>query len=88
MLKITRSEESERGDVLKLEGKLLGPWIDVLASACGEVDLDPNRVKLDLGGLTYVDAEGVEFLRSLIREGTQVIACSEFVVKMLLRTGS
>ena len=34
MLKITRSEESDL--TLKLEGKLVGPWIDELKSACGE----------------------------------------------------
>jgi hypothetical protein len=36
MLMITRSEEGERGYILKLEGKLLRPWIDELALACSD----------------------------------------------------
>ena len=36
MLMITRSEGSDLTRTLKLEGKLLEPWIGELESACGE----------------------------------------------------
>ena len=83
MLMITRSEGSDLTQTLKVEGKLLGPWIDELESACGRSNFDPERVFLDLARLSFVDAEGARFLKGLIRDGVRVIACSGFVAEML-----
>jgi hypothetical protein len=83
MLMITRSEEGDVGCTLKLEGKLLGPWVGELELACGGSRIHPERVRLDLSGLTYLDAEGTRFLKGLLREGTRVVACSGFVAEML-----
>jgi hypothetical protein len=83
MLMITRSESSDLTRTLKLEGRLLGPWIGELESACGRSQIRPDRVDLDLAGLTFVDAEGARFLEGLIREGSRVIACSGFVAELL-----
>ena len=58
MLKSARSEESERPEVPRLEGKLLEPWVDVMASTCGEVGPHLNRVKLDLSAPAFVDTDG------------------------------
>jgi anti-anti-sigma regulatory factor len=69
MLMITRSERSDLTCTLKLEGKLLEPWIGELESACGESLVTPDRVCLDLSDLTFVDRAGARFLASLIREG-------------------
>jgi hypothetical protein len=82
MLIITRSE-GERGYILKLEGKLLRPWIDELALACIDARIDPDGINLDLDGLTFVDTEGEQFLRGLLRNGTRVVACSGFVAELL-----
>ena len=83
MLMITRSEGSDLTRTLKLEGKLLGPWIGELESACGESLVAPERICLDLCDLTFVDAAGARFLASLIRDGARVVACSGFVAEML-----
>ncbi len=83
MLMITRSEGSDLTHTLKLEGKLLAPWIGELESACGESPVTPASVCLDLRDLTFIDAAGARFLASLIRDGARVIACSGFVAAML-----
>ena len=83
MLIITRSEGSDLTRTLKLQGKLLGPWIGELESACGTPQVPADRVRLDLGELTFVDAAGARFLEVLIRDGARVIACSLFVAEML-----
>lgn len=83
MLMITRSEGSDLTRTLKIEGKLLAPWIGELESACCEPHVTPGRVCLDLRDLTFIDAAGARFLASLIREGARVIACSGFVAEML-----
>jgi hypothetical protein len=83
MLMITRSDGSDLTQTFKLEGKLVGPWIGELESACGRSSFHPERVLLDLARLTFVDAEGARLLKGLIRDGARVIACSGFVAKML-----
>ena len=85
MLKITRFEDSDL--TLKLEGKLVKPWIGELESACGEFLVTPERVCLDLYDLNFIDAAGARFLASLIRDGARVIACSGFVAEMLNLNG-
>ncbi|MGO9469523.1 MAG: hypothetical protein ACLQIB_20840 [Isosphaeraceae bacterium] len=83
MLIITRSEGSDSTRTLKLEGKLLEPWIGELESACGESLVTPDRLCLDLCYLTFVDAAGTRFFMNLIRDGARVSACSAFVAEML-----
>ena len=87
MLMITRSEGSDLTRTLKLEGKLVEPWIVELESACHDSLATPERVHLDLCDLTFVDAAGARFLASLIRDGARVIACSGFVAAMLHHEG-
>jgi hypothetical protein len=83
MLRITRSEGTEQTRTFKLQGKLLAPWIGELELACGSSQLPADRVRLDLGDLTFVDAAGARFLEVLIRDGARVIACSMFVAELL-----
>jgi hypothetical protein len=85
---ITRSDEGDLGCTLKLEGKHLGPWAGELEPACGGPRIRPDRVRLDLAGLTFVDAEATRFLEALLREGTWIVACSGFVAEMLHHPGA
>jgi hypothetical protein len=83
MLMITRFEGSGTHHTLKLEGKLLGPWIAELELAYAMVQVSPDGVHLDLLGLNYVDTEGARFLAGLIRAGAFIVSCSGFVAEML-----
>ena len=83
MLMITRSEGSDLTQMFKVEGKLLGPWIGELESAC----VGPISIRSECSSTspacTFVDAEGARLLKGLIRDGARVIACSGFVAEML-----
>jgi len=68
---------------LKLEGQLLGPWITSVREACAGTDGGCSGLQLDLASLTYVDAEGFELLRDLLREGIEIGDCSSFVGELL-----
>ena len=67
---------------MRLEGKLLEPWVDEVRTlfppAAG--DLLP---RLDLSALTFVDAIGTELLRQLLRQGVAIESCSPFVAALL-----
>lgn len=82
MLRITRSDENGMGTSLKLEGKLIQPWVDEVGRLFIAADaISPAR--LDLSGLTFVDASGVELLQDLLRRGARFESCAPYVAELL-----
>jgi hypothetical protein len=87
MLRIIRIAEDDSVETLKLEGKLLGPWVDELREAYALATTRSRRTQLDLAALTFVDADGAEVLRDLIRGGAEIAACSSYVAALLQMEG-
>jgi ABC-type transporter Mla MlaB component len=83
VLKITEMAQSDSGRTLKLEGKLLGPWVDELRNVCRQLLTRAEQVSLDLAAVTFVNAAGAKLLRELIRNGIIITQCSAFVVELL-----
>jgi ABC-type transporter Mla MlaB component len=81
MLRITHTKESV--STLKLEGKLLGPWVTELARSCNELPCSLDRLRLDLSAVTFVDGPGVALLRDLLGRGAMLAACSGLVAELL-----
>jgi len=82
MLRITPIADSE-GTCLKLEGKLLAPWVDELRTHCTAIRAQSARPRLDLDAISYVDSAGAETLQALRAQGFQIVACSPFVAMIL-----
>lgn len=76
MLKITEQQGMAPGIVsLILEGRLAGPWVIELQVYVEQVLVNQRRCgKIDLGGVTYIDAEGKALLARLWREGAELRA--------------
>ena len=83
MLMITLTESSESGRSYRLEGKLVGPWVDELSRACEQPETLPGGLRLDLSATTFIDSAGVELLDDLIQRGAIVVGCSGFISEML-----
>ena len=85
MLKIARVDDGASDSIrtLKLEGKLLGPWIDELSRACEEPRTPPSCLRLDLAAVTFIDSVGVKLLDDLIRQGATIVGCSGFIADLL-----
>jgi hypothetical protein len=83
MLKITEIVGADSGRTFKLEGKLLGPWVDELRNACVSPLDRLEQVGLDMAAVTFVSAAGAELLRELIRQGIIIAECSAFVAELL-----
>jgi len=68
-LRITVEENGE-SMVLKLEGRLAGPWVAELDRLWQQTSAGRNgqKIVLDLRETTYADATGIESLRSIYRE--------------------
>lgn len=73
----------DQAETLKLEGKLLGPWVEELRNFCQSQAFSSNCIYLDLSAVTFVDAAGAKLLGDLIRQGTQIIACSGYLAELL-----
>ena len=83
MFRITTIENDGSPAVLKLEGKLLEPWIGELHEACRRVSERAAVATLDLTGLSFIDAPGTIVLRDLRRRGVQFKGCSPLVAELL-----
>ena len=86
MLRINHVADPGQAPTLKLEGKLVGPWVGELRDTCESHAFRSAGLRLDLSAITFVDAAGAELLGDLIRGGTQIIACSGYVAELLHRS--
>jgi anti-anti-sigma regulatory factor len=85
MLRITEITDGRPGVLLKLEGKLRGPWVEELGRVCGELSRGERpAIRLDLSAVTFLDEAGTRLLRELMRGGAAVTA-SGFVAQLLRR---
>lgn len=82
MLRITQSKLNEETDQLLLEGRLVGPWVDELKTVTDKL---ATRIRLNLSGLTFADADGLALLARLVEQGVEIGGCSGFVAAILLR---
>ncbi len=76
MLRITVEENSE-GKVLKLEGRLAGPWVDELDRVWKETApaLNKKNLSLDLREITFADAGGISVLKAIYSQtGASILA--------------
>jgi ABC-type transporter Mla MlaB component len=75
MLRITVHDKTE-ALTFQLEGRLAGPWVRVLQE-CWQSALARQRqaiLRVDLTGVTSIDAAGRDCLAALHRAGAEVIA--------------
>jgi hypothetical protein len=73
MLKIT-VDANTKSTVLKLEGKLTGPWVEELERTWNSITLSPHalRTTVDLGGVTFVDIKGKLLLTKMHLAGVEL----------------
>jgi hypothetical protein len=85
MLRITEITDGGPGVLLKLEGKLRGPWVEEVGRVCAELSCGECReIRLDLSAVTFLDEAGTRLLRELMQGGAAVTV-SRFVAELLRR---
>lgn len=82
MLRITASESGPTAK-LKLEGKLLGPWVDELNRCILGATNHQLLLELDLASLSFVDESGARALVEWIGRGAKLTACSGYLAALL-----
>ena len=83
MLRITAIPGNNGKTCLKLEGRLVEPWVELLRQTCqahrGELDLP---LTLDLSAVGFASREGLRLLHHLQREGVSCASWPPFLKEL------
>ena len=86
MLRISRAAGSDNAIVLRLEGQVVGPWVDELERVCHETVRNQRgtpRLILDLTGVSFLDANGIALFRKLVTGDVSIANYSVFIAEQL-----
>ena len=75
MLMITTQIDAQ-SVTFRLEGQLAGVWVRELAATWSSAipGMSAKTVWVDLAGVTYIDAQGLEMLTLMARHGAAIVA--------------
>ena len=84
MLKITRTETPAEEKWI-LQGRLVGLWVSELRRTWKESHRPNNNLKcvVDLNEVTFIDRKGERLLRTMSKEGAQLIATGMYIKHVL-----
>lgn len=83
MLRISVIESSEEESTLRLEGRVIGPWVDELSRLCASLLKERVSVTLDLSGVSFVDGHGLALFRELRTHRVVLQNCTPLVNEQL-----
>lgn len=84
MLRITVTDSTPSTRTLKLEGRVTGAAVDELRRQCEPLASQELRcLLLDLAGVSFIDAHGLDLFRALDRHNVALTRCSPFVAELL-----
>jgi len=88
VLRITVQRDSN-AVVLKLEGRVTGPWVEELRRAwiSSTKVADGELIEVELSGVSFVDAKGRDLLLRMQREKVDLKGASGFL-RQLLKDGN
>jgi ABC-type transporter Mla MlaB component len=88
MVKISEAGTPNHSVTLKLEGRVVGPWVGELRQVC-ETHLTVGRaLQLDLADVSFADADGVAVLTGFKSRGATLEHCSPFLDEQLRSTSN
>jgi ABC-type transporter Mla MlaB component len=86
VLRISVTNESEKDIQLRVEGSLVGAWVDELRLQTEAAFSQAKTLSLDLERLWFVDSHGAKLLRDLARQNVAQLNCSAFIDQQLKET--
>jgi len=88
MLKIIRVTPSDHEVILCMDGRVTGPWVELLRTSAESVVEEGIRLTLDLENVYYLDCEGVGLIRNLMARGTGLKNVAPFVAEQIRKCDS
>lgn len=86
MLRISVTGESEKAIQLRVEGWLVGAWVEELRLQSQSALSQAKSLTLDLEKLLFVDAKGAVLLRDLAQKNVTQLNCSSFIDQQVKET--
>jgi ABC-type transporter Mla MlaB component len=86
VVRISVMSESENAIQLRVEGWLVGAWVDELRLQTQAAFSQAKTLSLDLEKLWFVDSHGAALLRDLARRNVAQLNCSPFIDQQLKET--
>ena len=83
MLKIEIGERRGQRVTVRLEGQMVGPWVDEVGRACEPLLVDGHLLVLDFSRVSFVDRAGVALCRRLRQGHATLQNCSPFVKEQI-----
>ena len=83
MLRIYSIDSGNHHIILRLEGRVAGPWVAELWRACEKVLGEGRALKLNLAEVSFVDPGGIALITSLRSRGISLTGCTPFVEEQL-----
>ncbi|MES1177707.1 MAG: hypothetical protein ABUL62_25505 [Myxococcales bacterium] len=85
MLRITRLTSAAGAPCLRVEGRLVGDWVQVLESELARLS-EADRPALDLSGVDFADQPALALLQRMTERGVALVACSPLLQSLLGRS--
>jgi anti-anti-sigma regulatory factor len=79
MLRIVEEKMASNSTTLRLDGSIVGQWVELLRSSCEQVFQSDGHVILDLTGVSFADHDGVRLLWQIEQRQATIINCSPFL---------
>ena len=83
MLRIVEEKATNNQTVLRLDGRLVSQWIEILRSSCEQAIKDNGSLVLEMSGVSFADREGLRLLRQLNERQVALLHCSPFLREQL-----
>lgn len=83
MLKISLAKMTNSTTTLRLEGRLVGPWVGELQQICEPLVSDGTQLAVDLTEVSFADESGVSLLAGLRARGARLFNAMPFVEEQL-----
>ena len=83
MLRISQSGSSSSDITLRLEGRVVGPWVEEVRRYCEKLLAEGRSLTLDVADVSFVDRDGVVLLHELQGRQVSLTRCSSFLLEQL-----
>jgi ABC-type transporter Mla MlaB component len=83
MLRISEVNVSDGATTLRLEGRVVGPWVLEARRSCEKFLAEGRRLTLDLAEVSFADREAIVLLQDLMGRQVAFVNCSPFLTEQL-----
>ncbi|HET7539416.1 MAG TPA: hypothetical protein VFK05_06070 [Polyangiaceae bacterium] len=83
MLRISPLSLRHGAPCLRVEGRLVGDWVEVLQVEVELAQQQSTGLELDLAGVEFADSEALSLLLRLEERGVKLVDCSPLLTSLL-----